>query len=97
MDHFRKNGFDYRLVERRGNTAIYRQMKGNTVYSFEVGRIRESRSKEQFGVVIEAAESWPSSEEWGIRAWTYKDLRRARERLDTLTPPNATNLTPAQE
>ena len=84
---FRKGGFDYILVERIGNAAIYRQTKLPALHEcYEVGRIRQNKAREAFGRQIEASESWPSSEEWGRLAWTYRDLRHARERLATLTP-----------
>ncbi len=81
---FRKDGFDYEQVERHGNAAIYKQSKGPKNVHFEVGRIRQNKERQQFGVTIPAAESWPSSEEWGIRAWTYTDLTHAQTRLATL-------------
>ena len=91
--NFRKDGFDYEQVERVGDVAIYRQSKAGQVGNvhFEVGKIRENKAREVFGKHFEASESWPSSEEWGIRAWTYRDLTSAKRRLATLTPPNSAN------
>ena len=93
---FRKGGFDYEQVFRDGSVAIYRQTKkGQYLERFEVGRIRENQARETFGKHFEASESWPSSEEWGVRAYTCTDLARAKERAATLTPSdnqNALNL-----
>ncbi len=94
---FRKGGFDFEQVERVGNVAIYRQSKGAKNVHFEVGGIRENKEREQFGVIIEAAESWPSSEEWGIRAWTYPDLAGAKRRMATLIAPKGANPKLTQE
>ncbi len=78
---------------RDGNVAIYKQTKagqpGNV--HFEVGRIRENKARIQFGKEFEACESWPSSEEWGVRAWTYGDLASAKKRAYTLMPPEPSN------
>lgn len=84
--HFRKDGFDYNQVFRQGNIAIYRQTKTNcpTFEAFEVGRIRENKARECFGQHFEASESWPSSEEWGVKAWTCQDLSDARRRVAAL-------------
>ncbi len=90
---FTKDGFIYNQVCRDGQIAIFKQsrpgIQANTHY--EVGRIRQNAARIQFGTEIPARESWPSGEEWGIRAWTYGDLRRAKERMATLTPPKAAN------
>jgi hypothetical protein len=90
---FRKNGFDFEQVFREGNVAIYRQTKegqpGNV--HFEVGRIRENKAREQFGKHFEACESWPNSEEWGVRCWTYPDLVGAKARAATLIPAKLSN------
>ena len=95
---FSKGGFEYTLIERDGMAAIYRQSSPGTVQNcFEVGRIRRNAARIQFGIQIEAAESWPSSEEWGVRAWTYTDLGRAKQRLATLIPANSANPEPAQD
>ena len=78
---FTKGGMTYEQVMRQGNVAIYRQTKsGQSWEAFEVGRIRRNQAREAFGRTFEASETWPSSEEWGIRAWTCKTLARAKEK-----------------
>ena len=95
---FRKNGFDYNQVERVGNVAIYRQTKaGQSWERFEVGRIRANAERKQFGTVFEASETWPTAEEWGVKAWTCTDLAGAKTRMATLIGSKPANLTPAQE
>lgn len=84
---FNKNGFNYEQVQRDGLVAIYRQTKPEQHWeAFEVGRIRQNEARDAFGKHFEASETWPSSEEWGIRAWTCTTLARARERAATLGP-----------
>lgn len=82
---FKKSGFDYLLIERQRNAAIYRQTKLPALWEcYEVGKIRQNPAREAFGVQIEAAESWPSSEEWGRNGWTYRHLSAAKKRLGSL-------------
>ena len=91
--HFRKDGFDFNQVSRAGDVAIYRQTKQGQPANvhFEVGWIRSNPAREVFGKVFEASESWPCSEEWGIRAWTYGDLDDAKKRGATLILPGNKN------
>ena len=78
---FKKSGMNYEQVFRDGNVAIYRQTKaGQSWEAFEVGKIRQNKARIVFGRVFEASESWPNSEEWGVRAWTCATLSRAKGR-----------------
>lgn len=82
----------YEQVFRQGNVAIYRQTKeGQTWEAFEVGRIRQNKARETFGKQFEASESWPTSEEWGIRAYTYTDLASAKTRAFAMLPSDSLN------
>jgi len=87
---FRRDKFDYEQVFRQGQIAIYRQTKpGQAGEHFEVGKIRQNKARHQFGTDIPARESWPNSEEWGVRAYTYTDFRHAKARALAMIPPNA--------
>lgn len=78
---FRKHGFDYEQAMRQGNIAIYRQTKHDQSWErFEVGIIQQNEARNVFGKHFEASESWLSSEQWGILAYTCLDLARANER-----------------
>lgn len=82
----------YEQIFREGDVAIYRQTKaGQESEAFEVGRIRHNKARDTFGKHFEASESWPSSEEWGIRAWTCTTLRRAKERAYTMIGSESSN------
>jgi hypothetical protein len=89
---FHKGGFDYEQVFREGNIAIYRQTKAGQCWeAFEVGRIRENRARTVFGKEFDASESWPTSEEWGIRAWTCETQSRAKELALAMIPHEPSN------
>lgn len=79
---FRKNGFDFEQVFRQGNVAIYKQTKAEQPGNihFEVGKIRENKARDQFGQHFEACESWPSSEEWGVRGFSYFSFEEANNK-----------------
>lgn len=68
---FRKNGYDYTLLERVGNVAIYEQAKGNKLFAYEVVKIRVRKAGLQFGKVCPEAERLPADEEWGMYGKTY--------------------------
>lgn len=87
---FRKDGFDFKLVRREGRFAIYTKTKPTyKTPSFEVGVIRRNKARTAFGRDFEDSESWPSSEEWGVRAWTYTNLDDSVRRLESLCSQNA--------
>ena len=83
---FKRDGFDYNQEFRQNQVAIYRQTKAKQPKNihFEVGIIRENATYEFHGTTIEAHESWPSSESWGVKAWTYQSLDEAMKRAKTL-------------
>jgi hypothetical protein len=82
---FIKSGFRFEQVKRIGNHAIYRkQHKFETVQTFEVIRIKSHNGYEIAGNHIEAAECYPSNEEWGVGGWTYLNLEKAEERFNSL-------------
>jgi len=82
---FTKNGFLFNQVFRSGRVAIYHQTKyGQAQSHFEVGLIRENAEYEIHGRTIEPHESWPKSEDWGVKAWTYFSLDEAKKRAEQL-------------
>jgi hypothetical protein len=78
----RRGGFDLELVERRGDRAIYRQIKEGKIFSFEAVIIKK-RAEHTLpgGTRFEAAEVYPSDRHWGSLAWTCMTMERAYERL----------------
>ena len=68
---FQKNGYDYTLLERQGNVAVYEQHRDERTFAYEVVKIRPRPAREFNGVKLEAAERLPSDEEWGTWGKTY--------------------------
>jgi hypothetical protein len=77
-----------RLVERKGNVAIY---QGPYPGAFEVIVIRVAEESVFAGKVVPRREVYPSAEAWGTYGWTYSPsshadpLEAAREKMKQLT------------
>ena len=75
---YRKNGYTYVLVERNEHAAIYAQMDGDRVVSYEVGWVKtQAESTIPNGNTIEGGECFWSNEDFGKMAWTITDRARA--------------------
>ena len=85
----RKNQFDYELVERNENFAIYKQLSDNLTISFEVFKIKNNKETKIGDNIIEAGEAFPGNEDFGKIAWTYSafvnpemDKKEYQKRVD---------------
>lgn len=85
---FRHNQFDYRQLTRIGDVAIYEQTKGK-IRAFEVVRIGRHNGFSVAGKTFPPSETYPSSEQWGQKGWTYTDLESARAKLQSLVESRA--------
>jgi len=91
--NFRKNGFDYRLLQRQGMIALYEQSKNNDVYGYEVHKVRLNSSAElKFRnpdgsirvIQMPECESLASNEAFGLSGWNYQALERAEDKFKEL-------------
>lgn len=79
---FTKKGWHHQQVAREGQVAIFRRWKdGGLPPHFEVVRIQQNQEREQFGVTIPAAESYPAETQWGRTGWTFPNLASAESRM----------------
>lgn len=83
-DKFIKNGFNFKLLKREGNKAIFEKKKSKINYCYEVILIDRHDGYTLGDTYIEPAESYPSSSQWGEKGWTFKDLNKAEERFNKL-------------
>jgi hypothetical protein len=83
---FRFNDFNFRLVKRVGDVALFEKRKPtHTRASFEVVIVQKHPAKTfPNGKYYDARESMPSSESWGTKGWTYSDLENAEAKLNRL-------------
>ena len=68
---FRKNGFAYSLVTRRGMVAIYEQRGAGGIAAYEVHHVRKVKPGQVRGKPIEGGETLASDRLWGKYGWTY--------------------------
>lgn len=80
---FTHNGFRHEQVVRRGRLAVFRRTKGNQEH-FETVRIQSHKGFKIAGKEFPPAETYPSSEMWGLNGWTFSDALKAREKMDDL-------------
>lgn len=77
---FRTDGFDYQIVKRCGNVALFSKSKHNHE-SFEVIVLQIHKACTfPNGISYPDREAMPSSELWGQQGWTYTDLASANKR-----------------
>jgi hypothetical protein len=82
---FRQSGFTLSLLKRAGNVAIYIQTKRRQPQAYEVVLIRKHEAYIAFGKEIPAGECYPSSEQWGVKGFTYRTIEAAERKFRELT------------
>lgn len=96
-ESIKKNGFEYRLIKRSDERAIYSQHGGlGQIFSYEVfliklGDLRKAKQrwaelqKKDFNPedYEEMYEKFPNNEDFGKTAWTYPTLALAEKAFDS--------------
>jgi len=79
-DFYKKNGYDFKLVKREGNIAIYSQGDDEgRVFAYEVFEVRKQKETQFGDIHYEAKERVPSNEEWGTNAFTVHSMEQAEK------------------
>jgi hypothetical protein len=93
-ERFRKNGLDYRLLDRNDSYALYeltyKDQVGSAIVGYEVDRIRIQKAHTMFGRTYPDAEVIPGNEEFGMdgselvrsKSFFPQELDRAEEYLN---------------
>lgn len=82
---FRSKGFDYHQIDRKGDVALFMQTKPGLLHTwYEVVVVQRHEAYEIGGAKVEAAETMPSTSQWGRLGWTYRDEKSAKVRFDEL-------------
>lgn len=93
----RKNGFDYKLINRSPGKCIYAQWHDGDIVAYEVFKTKIVKYRERMmdfnqrhSLEVnplnykEYKETFPNDEEFGKRAWTYHNLEDATRRYENL-------------
>ena len=81
---FRRDGFNYRQIARKGDAAIYEQTWSGCAeptVCYEVVRIRRHEGFQINGRFVEPAEIYPKPEAWGVDGFTLIDKDAAFTKL----------------
>jgi hypothetical protein len=81
------DGFTHHQCWRRGDVAVFRQMKFNQHPAYEVIRINKNKAGTRFGRDFLASESYPTAQQWGSRGWTFPTMEAAEAKFNELTRP----------
>jgi len=82
--NIRKNGFDYRLVERTQTKAIYEQTDGADVVAYEVFIVHTAIAPAGWPNAGEEFERFPGNEDFGKTAWSCSSLCKAKHRYSKI-------------
>jgi len=86
---FRKNGFDYYLDNRDGKIALYKQMKKDVLYGWEVHKIRIAKPHIlKIGNLVKEfplREILASNEDFGNYGWSFHTKDNAMKKFKELT------------
>lgn len=80
-DFYKKNGYDFKLIKRQGDVAIFSQYSEGEIIAYEVFEIRKQKEADWGEIHYEAKERIPSNEEWGNNAYTVWTLKEAMAKV----------------
>ena len=81
---FRKYGYEFELVKRSNNAAIFAQKSEGAVIAHEVIVIQNFSIRTLFNRILEAGEYYPGTEKWGSDGFTCTSLAKAEEKMQWL-------------
>ena len=83
-DFYHKNSYDFKLVERNGDVAIFGQYNEGVLIAYEVFEIRKQKAANFGDIHYEAKERVPGNEEWGSNAYTVYSLEKAEIKMQQI-------------
>ena len=91
LTKYRKNGFDFKQVDRVGNVMLAHGIGGSEDPSqtFEVIIVQSHDGRELHGNHYPPAEYPPSNEQWGMKGWTFMTMDGAIGKFDELVAKKA--------
>lgn len=76
---FNMKGFNFCLVKREGDKAIYKKFRTENSPSFEVIKIGKHNGYSLGGAFIEPSETYPGDSLWGTKGFTFSSLDKAEQ------------------
>lgn len=85
-NNYRKNGYEFNIVQRNGDVAIYSQHSQETgqIIYYETFIVQKNKERTIAGKLIPSSESSPSNEQWGSEGYTTTNLESALLKAITL-------------
>lgn len=85
-EKYRKNSYEFELVKRVDDVAIYRQIDPETGkrVAFEIFEVMQKGAWELNGKAYDPKETTPSNEQWGIYGFTVSNIAKAEEKMGIL-------------
>ena len=83
-DKFYSKGFNFVLIKREKNKAIYKKSATKKNFCYEVIKISRHNGYSLQGAYVEPAETYPGDKQWGVSGFTYKDLEAAEKQYAKL-------------
>ena len=77
-------GFDFNLIDRNGDVAIYSVNKKGRFQVFEVIRIKRHDGYSIAGNSFEPSEIYPRDNLWGLDGFTCMSLKGAKKRMQKI-------------
>jgi len=80
LEHYKRNGYEFEVVDRIGNIAMATGSNGNEK-TYEVIIVQSHDGREINGNSLPPAEFPPSNEQWGSKGWTFSTEDAAKQSL----------------
>jgi hypothetical protein len=76
---FRRDKFDWFIEKRVGDVVLLKQVETTGSFNWVVALVQKHRESLAFGRTIEAYEGLPTTNKWGVHAWTYTPSDKGKE------------------
>ena len=85
LTNYKKNGYQFSLVERVGAFAAFKGERVGGMSTWEVIEVQSHDGLNLFGKFLPPTEYAPNNAQWGVKGWTYMSEEKALGRLVELT------------
>lgn len=86
---YSKSGYDYALLDRSGDVALFSQALAGRVIAYEVVVVQYHKATVIMGKPVPEREGVPSAEQWGSAGWTLRTPEEAKTKMQTVLAERA--------